>query len=74
MVLHIGNNRSVPMRDIVAVLDVQTLRRARDKFAPGDCENGHEPTRSIVVLESDGLTSALASPISAAALRLRSQY
>ena len=74
MVLHIGNNRSVPRRDIVAVLDVKALGRARETFALGELESRLDSARSIVVLEAHGRTTLLASPISTAALRLRGPF
>ena len=74
MVLHIGNNRSVPRRDIVAVLDVKTLRRAREAFAPGDLEASLDSARSVIICESGGRTTLHASPVSTAALRLRSPF
>ncbi len=74
MVLHIGNNRSVPRRDIVAVLDVKALGRARETFAQGALEACPDSARSVIVLEADGRTTLLASPISTAALRLRGPF
>ena len=74
MVLHIGNNRSVPRRDIVAVLDVKALSRARETFAPGELESLNDSARSVIVLEAHGNTTLLASPISTAALRLRGPF
>ncbi len=74
MVLHIGDNRAIPRRDIVAVLDVKTLRRARETFELGDLEPSLASARSVIVCESGGRTILHASPISTAALSLRSPF
>ncbi len=72
MVLHIGNNRAIPWRDIIAVLDVKIMRGARGVPALEDSDTDFDSARSVVVYESGGQTRFCASPISAAALRSRS--
>ena len=75
MVLHIGNNHTIPWRDIIAVLDAKTVRKAHGQRAIEDldmsvCDSGL--VRSIIVCESGGRKKVFGSPISTAALRLRS--
>ncbi len=74
LVLHIGNNRSVPRRDIVAVLDVKALGCALPPFELSEMEKGLESARSVIVCESKGRTTYIASPISTAALSLRGPF
>ncbi len=68
MVLHIGNNRAIPARDIIAVLDVKAMRRSQDGLSGLEMDAA---ARSVVVYEAAGETRFLASPISTAALRTR---
>ncbi len=72
MVLHIGNNRVIPWRDIIAVLDVKALRRAQGTTL-ADLDKNLGSARSVIVYEADGETVLCGSPISATALSMRSR-
>lgn len=75
MILHIGNDRAIPTRDIVAVLSAHALSRS-DYLGGGTALDmsacpQNASMRSVLVCERDNHEKLYGSPISACALLAR---
>ena len=83
MFLHIGNDVAVYMKEVIAVLDMETATTMKESreflkmceeegflytIAPG------ELPKSIIITEEDGNNFVYVSPISASTIRKRSSF
>ncbi len=81
MILHIGENEVVPMKDIIAIMDIKKTEKApiNLEFFSIATEEGfvrkisNDPPKSYILAEVDKKTIMYLSPISSATLLKRSR-
>jgi hypothetical protein len=82
MFLHIGAEVAIPMKNVIAILDIETSTLSKDtkEFLKVSEEEGfieavtNDLPKSIIITETDKKSRIYLSPISTTTLRKRSSY